>query len=94
MLYQLHKLCLYCLKSLNKPQGTYLQKFFLGGGILERLLISNIGISPEGWHKPVASAVFQGGKVSLGKSRGTKSESFIHTLCYHNQMYKVYAGKD
>ena len=32
--------------------------------------------------------------MSLGESRGTKSESLLHTLCYRNRMYKAYAGKD
>ena len=43
---------------------------------------------------PSPGLSFRGGRFSLEESRGTKSESLFHTLCYYNQMYKVYAGKD
>ena len=43
---------------------------------------------------PLPGLSFWGGRFSPEESRGTKSESLFHTLCYHNQMYRVNAGKD
>ena len=36
----------------------------------------------------------KGGKVVLAESSGKNSESSFHTLCYHNQVDSLYAGKD
>ena len=33
-----------------------------------------------------SQACLRGGKIVLEESRGIKSESLFHTLCYHNQM--------
>ena len=44
--------------------------------------------------KPQPGLFFRGGKVVLEQSRGTKSKSLFHSLCYHNQMDNACAGKD
>ena len=36
--------------------------------------------------KPIVWLVFQEWEIVLEKSRGAKSESLFHTVCYHNHM--------
>ena len=78
-----------CSKSINPPRG-------LTDNLRYIIFISFIPESPficifQSSLQPGLS--FRGGRFSLEESRGTKSDSLLHTTCYHNQMYKVYAKK-
>ena len=59
------------------------------------LLMADAAEINPGPVNPIARSVFLGGgKLSPEESRGARSKSLFHDLCYHNQMYKVYAEQD